>query len=346
MVRQRGQGKSGPAKKKDMGGPPTPFKRPPEVLQPFIDTLDEKHVYVTHIDGHPRDFKRKIFAVPVLMNVVIAALFLFRLYYILPYYLQIFASVLGYPNETTMVVDEMEWSEIVPEVGVRAFSFMLDFLLFAFIWTWPVDFCLAQDHGNPVMWRWSVGFRDHEVVVRRSRKWDASMGNVIDDAGAKSLFMSRVSTATAPMLVNEKTGYLLMDADWDLDWAAMVDATTMVDKKMAAIEAFKTVVLVFHEEHGWLCVNMKAGENVEEDDRRRQVFAFRDALAAVGKEDLFYRWIEIIQFESSQPGGFTPEKQEQVAQQIRDMFDKQGINFDEFWKESVGQEGISINSPM
>ncbi|KAI1371631.1 hypothetical protein F4677DRAFT_435242 [Hypoxylon crocopeplum] len=336
MARQRGSAKTGAAKKKDVGGPPAPFKRPPEVLQPLVDTLDEKHVYLTHIDSQPADFKRKIFVVPVLMNVGIAALFVYRTYYILPYYLAIFASVLGYPNETTMVVDEMDWREIGFEVGTRTFSFMLDFLLFMFLWAWPVEFSLAQDHGNPVAWRWSVGFRDREVVVRRSRKWDQTKGDVVNDAGSKSLFMSRVGAATAPMLVNEKTGYLLMNADWDLDWAAMVDATTMVDKKMAAIEAFKTVILVFHEEYGWLCVDTKAGESAEEDEKRRQVFAFRDALAAVGKEDLFYRWIEVVQFESSQPGGFDPEKQEQVAQQIRDMFEKQGINFDEFWKESVG----------
>ncbi|KAI0836190.1 hypothetical protein F5Y06DRAFT_274430 [Hypoxylon sp. FL0890] len=343
MVRQRGPAKSGGAKKKD-GGPPAPFKRPPEVLQPFIETLDEKHVYITHIDSHPPDFKRQIFTVPLLMNVAIAALLIYRLYYILPYYFQIVVSVLGYPNETTMVVDEMDWSEIAVEVGKRTFSFMLDFILYVFISPWPVNFFLAQD-GNPAVWRRKVGFRAREVVVRRSKRWDETKGDVVNDSTAKSLFTGRIGVATSPMLINEKTGYLLMNADWDLDWAAMVDATTMVDKKMAAIEAFKLVVLFYHEEYGWLCVDMKLGENAQEDERRRQVFAFRDALAAVDKEDLFYRWIEIIQFESSQPGGFGPEKQEQVAKQIREMFDKQGINFDEFWKESVGGE-ITINGPM
>ncbi|KAI1458637.1 hypothetical protein F4805DRAFT_120417 [Annulohypoxylon moriforme] len=336
MVRQRGQGRSRPAKKD--GGPPAPFKRPPEVLQPLLETLSEKHVYITHVDTQPADFKRKIFAVPVLMNLGLVALFAYRVYYILPYYLQILASVLGYPNETTMVVDEMEWDEIVPEVAKRTFSFFLDFLLYVFIGPWPINFFFAQEDGNPVIWRWNIGFRDREIVVRRSRRWDETKGDVVNDDSAKSLFMSRIGAATSPMLLNEKTGYLLMSADWDLDWAAMVDATTMVDKKMAAIEAFKIVVLVHHEEYGWLCVDMKVGENAEEDDRRRQVFAFRDALAAINKEDLFYRWIEIIQFESTQPGGFGPEKQEQVAKQIREMFEKQGIDFDQFWKESVGQD--------
>ncbi|KAI1401005.1 hypothetical protein F4819DRAFT_487069 [Hypoxylon fuscum] len=340
MARQRfpsGKPKLGPAKSKKDDGPPAPFKRPPEVLQPFVDTLDERHVYITHVDNKPADFKRKIFAVPVLMNLALALLFAYRAYYILPYYLQILASVLGYPNETTMVVAEMEWADIAPEVAVRALSFMLDFVLVVFVWPWPFDFCLAQEHGNPVAWRWRVGFRDREVVVRRSRKWDEAKGDVVHDAGQASLLMSRIGPATSPLLVAEKTGYLLMSKEWDLDWAAMVDAHTMVDRKMAAIEAFKTVILVFHEEYGWLCVDTKLNEGAEEDEKRRHVFAFRDALAAVGKEDLFYRWIEIIQYESTQPSGFGPEKQEQVAKQIRDLFDKEGINFDKLWNESVGE---------
>ncbi|OTB12547.1 hypothetical protein K445DRAFT_320985 [Daldinia sp. EC12] len=342
MARQRGQGKSSSTTtKKKNAGPPAPFKKPPEVLQPFLETLDEKCVYITHIDSHPRDFKQKIFFVPTLMNIALTAALLYRIWYIGPYYLRIFVSVLGYPNETTMVVDEMEWNEIIPEVAVRAFNFMLDFLLFVFVWSWPFDFVIGGEHGSPIMWRWHVGFRDREVVVRRSRKWVEAAGDFVNDEGARSLFMSRIGMATSPMLINEKTGYLLMTADWDLDWAAMVDANDMVDEKMAAIEAFKLVVLLFHEEYGWLCVDTKTGENGEEDERRRQVFAFRDALAAVGKEALFYRWIEIVQFETSRPGGFTPDKQEKAAQEIRDLFSKEGINFDEFWKESVGQEGLA-----
>ena len=81
---------------------------------------------------------------------------------------------------------------------------------------------------------------------------------------------------------------------------------TSGDTGSAAIEAFRNVVLVFHEEFGWLSVDLKLGDNAEEDERRRQVFAFRDALAALGKEELFYRWIEIVQFETSQPNGFGP----------------------------------------
>jgi hypothetical protein len=338
MVRQRNTAtKTGPSSGSG-SGPPAPFKEPPEVLQPFVETLDDRHVYITHIDNKPADFKRRMFLVPVAMNLAIAALFLWRLWYITPYYLRVLVSVLGYPNEMTIVPAEMTWEELIPELGRRSGTFILDFLLFVFLWPWPVQFAMAQENGNPVEWRWQVGFRDREVVVRRSRSWDESIRDVVHNNEGRSLFMSHVGMATAPMLLNEKTGYLLMNKEWDLDWKGMVDATTMVDKKMAAIEAFKSVVLVHHSEYGWLSVDLRQKDNAEEEERRQQIFAFRDALSALGKEDLFYRWIEIVQFESSQPGGFTKEKQVQVADQIREMFDKQGVNFDQLWKEAVGTD--------
>ncbi|MBE3049099.1 hypothetical protein IMZ48_42680, partial [Candidatus Bathyarchaeota archaeon] len=57
--------------------------------------------------------------------------------------------------------------------------------------------------------------------------------------------------------------------------------------------------------------------------------------------DLFYRWIEIVQFESTKPGGFGDDRQVEVAKKIRDMFREEGINFDELWMESVGTEDIA-----
>ncbi|KAI0402279.1 hypothetical protein F4802DRAFT_608790 [Xylaria palmicola] len=345
MARQRKAAKTAsaqPAIRRD-GGPPVPYKRPPDVLRPIIDTLDERCVYIMHVDHKPRAFKRKIFMVPVALNLAIAALFAWRVYYVAPYYFSLLASAAGHWNETTMFVEEMTWEEIVPEVGRRALTFMLDTLLTFFLWPWPVEFCLGQRHGNPVAWRRAVGFRDREVVVRRSRKWSETLGDVVNDGedgtnAARSFFLARVHAAAAPMVLGEKTGYVLMDGDWDLDWAAMVDATAMVDRGMAAVEAFTLVVLRYQEEWGWLAVDLRGQEAAQVDGRRRQVLLFRDALASLGKEDLFYRWIEVVQFESSQPGGFGPEKQDRAAAQIRELFLKEGIDFDQLWKDSVGTD--------
>ena len=112
-------------------------------------------------------------------------------------------------------------------------------------------------------------------------------------------------------------------------------------EKTAVLDAFRLLVLLYHSEHGWIVVDTNIGVNAKEDERRRQVFAFKDSLAAIDKEDLFYRWIEIIQFESSQPGGFGEEKQVEVAQKIRDLFQENDVDFDKLWKESVGTDNLA-----
>lgn len=330
--------------------PPKPFKRAPEVLAPFYASLSPAHVYIAHIDSKPADFKRKIFLVPVAINIAIALIFTWRVYYVSPWYFALLASGLGHPNETTVAASESSWGAIAKIIARRAFTFLLDFLLFVFVWPWPVEFCFGRTHGSPAQWRWNVGFRNKEIYVRRSRPtWDGKVREAVKgtDFEARTQLMTNIGVAVNPMLLNEKTGYLTMNNEWDLDWAAMVDAARLVDKNTVALDAFKLMVLVHHETLGWLSLDLKETrgdsepDDVPIDERRTQVFAFRDALAAAGKEDLFYRWIEIVQFESSQPGGFGPEKQTEVAQKIRDLFQEQGVDFDEFWKESVGSDGLA-----
>ncbi|KAK9776175.1 hypothetical protein AB5N19_14539 [Seiridium cardinale] len=340
MAKQRKGGGKVSAPKKKGSGPPAPFKAPPEVLQPLIETLDEKHVYILHIDSKPVDLKRKVFVVPVLMNLAIAALFAWRMYAILPWYLRVFTSTLGYANETTMIAAETEWDELLPEIARRSGQFMFDLMLYVFVWPWPYEFALGWEHANPVAWRWNVGFRDKEIIARRSRTWDKGVKDVINDKNSKEIFMATVGMATSSTLLQEKTGYLLLNKAWNLDWGVMIDAATMVDRKMAALEAFTLVVLVHHGDYGWMVVDHKIGETDGEDERRKQVFLFKDALSALGKEDLFFRWIEVVQFEASQPGGFSAERQEVVAKQVRELFQKDGVDFDQLWKDSVGTDGI------
>jgi len=122
----------------------------------------------------------------------------------------------------------------------------------------------------------------------------------------------------------------------------MCQATSLVDKKALALDAFRLVVLLHSKEHGWICLDTRKTENSAEDERRRQVFAFRDALASAGKEDLFYRWIEMVQFEATQPGGLGSEKQADVARKVRELFHASGIDFDQFWRENVGSEIVGI----
>lgn len=318
------------------GSPPAPFKHPPEVLKPFIENLSKKHVYITHIDAKPSSFKRNIFLVPVAMNIAVVALFVFRVYWIMPWYIDIFMSGLGHPNKTTFPIEDSTWGELAFEGLKRGFTMFFDFLLIVFVWPWPVEFVAGQAHGNPAKWRLSVGFREKEIYVRRSRDWDTVLGDIFKDDDSRRIITAYIQQATSPMLQEQKTGYLLMNGQWNLDWDVMIQAHKLVDKKEIALEAFRNAVLVHHEDYGWLCYDVKTGVSAQEDEKRRQVFAFRDALVAMGKENLFYRWVEIVQYEATQPGGFGPQKQEEAAKKIREMFQKEDIDFDDLWKQTVG----------
>ncbi|KAK0725313.1 hypothetical protein B0H67DRAFT_482084 [Lasiosphaeris hirsuta] len=319
-----------------------PFQPAPVSLAPFYTSLSKKHVYIVHIDPRPVAFKRKIFLVPSVMNIFIALLFVWRAWYILPYYLELLASTLGYPNATTLRAADLSYGELIGVILRRGFTFLLDFVLVVFVWPWPAEFVIGgtTTSGSPVGWRWAVGFREREVYVRRSRKWDREIGDVATAAaegtGNRAEFWERVRTATTPMLLQQKTGYLLMDGFWDLDWNAMVLATKLADDKIFSLDELETVVLLYSKQHGWVCIDQSEGVSAKEDERRKQVFAFRDALASMGKEDLFFRWIEIVQYETSQPGGFGGEKQVAVAEQIRELFRAGGVDFDKVWGEVIG----------
>jgi len=322
---------------------PKPFKPAPASLEPLYTHLDKHHTYLAHIDPRPRGFKRKIFAVPAAMNLAVALLFAWRMYAVLPYYLKLFASTLGYPNELTLRASELEWTPLVYVVMRRSFSFLLDFLLFVFVWPWPWEFVVggSNSHGSPIGWRWMNGFRDQEIYVRHSRHWYRELGDdLFSSEGSikRNEFWSRVGDATNPLLLQQKTGYLLMDGFWDLDWDAMVLATSLVDRKVVPLDEFSEPLVLLHShKYGWVTIDRGETKSVGEEERRKQVFAFRDALADLGKEDLFFRWIEIVQFETSKPGGFGAERQHEVAQQIRELFSKNGVDFDACWGEAVAK---------
>ena len=196
--------------------------------------------------------------------------------------------------------------------------------------------------GNPLFWRIGVGFRDQEVAVRRSRRWDLQIGNFLNEENeGRELLLENIRKAVDPMWMNEKTAYLMLNKEWDLDWRAMVKATKLVDKKEIALEDFRTTILIFHKSFGWLALETAGvGGSAQEEEGRIKIIAFKDELTAMGKENLFFRWIELIQFESSQPGGFGPERQKIAMAKAREMFEAQGVDFDKFWDKIGGMRGL------
>ncbi|CAL3971603.1 hypothetical protein PZA11_004936 [Diplocarpon coronariae] len=321
--------------------PPPPFRRAPARLTPFLSELAKPHVYITHVDTKPREFKRKIFLVPALMNAVIGGLIVWRIRAVGPYYLKICFSLMGRRNETTIDTAQMALRDSLLEILRRFAVFMVDLFIYVLFWPWPRAFFTGRIIGNPVAWRFAVGFRPQEIIVRRSRKWDRLIGNVLEQGPVQQELFDIIRRAVDPVWMAEKTGYLMLSREWDLDWKTMITATRLADTGTLSIQDFRTTILVHSEDFGWMVIERAdAGGSAAEQQGREKIVAFKDELTALGKENLFFKWIELVQYESSRPGGFTPDKQVDTIAQAREMFEAQGVDFDKFWAKIGGMEGM------
>ena len=230
--------------------------------------------------------------------------------------------------------------------------FLLDWALVRFALPWPVTFLLERPE-NPVSWRWKCGFREREVYVRVSRNWGVEelVGDGRKGKGGKDgeemqsvCWQEKVMPAVERAYVRSKTGYMMMDQNWDLDFGAMVTAMKSIDSGKVDSDQFEKSVLCYGgPEIGWLVWEvwkLDEEQSVDQEEARKNIVAFKDRLTAMGKESLFFRWIEIVQYESSQPGGFTNARQTAAVNQARELFQGQGIDFDEFVGDIGGKEGL------
>ena len=196
-------------------------------------------------------------------------------------------SSLGHPNEYTIRIKESSWGEIVRVVVWRAVHFLIDWVLVRIVAPWSYSFFLERP-GSPVLWRWRVGFRDSEVYVRVSRGWgkeDLLGASKEDDkrGGDSPFFKVRILPALDKERVRAKTGYLLMDGDWDLDFAVMTEVTRLVDKGVLQEEQLEKSVLVWcgDEEEGqgqwviWECWKLDEGAEAEQ---RKKIIVFKVSL--------------------------------------------------------------------
>ncbi|KAF2148202.1 hypothetical protein K461DRAFT_232597 [Myriangium duriaei CBS 260.36] len=320
--------------------PPVPFTPAPDRLAPFLTNLDPSKVYITHIDRFPAAFKKQIFAVPVILNLFIFAALAWRAYAMIPWYGNVLNLFVG--NFSTLAVDRDAHSKLGLAWIVlrRSLNFMLDFVLVRFVAAWPYSFFL-ESPCSPVGWRWRVGFRDNEIVVRESRRWGGKelLGGV--KTGQDSpFFKTRLLPAIDRRWIREKSGYMMMNSDWDLDFYAMVMANRFVSLKELTLNDFEKTVLAHKEGMGWVAWRVhELDKSGDEEEQRKKIVMLKDKLTAMGKESLFFRWIEIVQYESGKPGEFDRKRQEQTMEIIKSEFEKQGVDFEKLAQEVGGIEG-------
>ncbi|KAL1987906.1 hypothetical protein VTN96DRAFT_1890 [Rasamsonia emersonii] len=318
--------------------PLTPFVKAPSILEPFLEPLSTQEIYLIHIDTHPPDFKKQLFIVPVLLNTAILLLVAYRVYKGAFVYPALVATALGFTTSMSVDTSVISWNEFWGHILRRTVMFAIDYFLVTLFLGWPIRFI-----RGPVKWRRAIGFRDREVVVRQSRKpWSQKLVRnrwIYDD---EKTVREKVVPAVSPERV-KKSGFLLVDANWDLDYDAMVRAHRLIDLTRKGegiqLDEFRTAVLVHTDDDGWLIWRVADEESKAKEQQRDKILAFRKKLASMGKEDLFFRWVEMIQFESTQPGGFTPERQRSAMLKAKEMFEAENVDFSRFWQEVGGMEG-------
>lgn len=342
-------------------GPLPPFTRIPDSLKTFVEPLSPSEVYLIHVDNSPHDLKRQTFVVPLIMNVLIAVGLAARIYMVRYFYPALLLTFVGLTSSTTLDSTEMAWLDMGKIILYRTANVVLDYFLIIIFLPWPIRFVLG-----PVKWRRALGFRGHEIIVRRSQRiWSRTLVRnrwIRDDEANRD----KIVAAVTPERIS-KPGYMLVDADWDLDYSAMIRAHDLVDptltlkkkgKNAVPLEEFRTAVLVNTDSHGWLIWRVGDEDsttsstsasasttnpegNGQMTEQRDQLLAFREKLAEMGKEDLFFRWVEIIQYESTRPGGFTVERQQDAMVQAKKLFEDGGVDFSKLWRDVGGLEGFT-----
>ena len=225
------------------------------------------------------------------MNVAFVALLIWRASIALPFYFSLLKSLAGvdtiihdgygdgsgYGANTNININinikTLTWYKGIVLTVQRTAIFFFDFVLARFIVLWPVEFFFGRPE-NPVSWRWKVGLRDEEIVVRKSRGWEgglrggwmvgeeekgverkgernkAEMGPMRDPETetektvGEEVYTERIKPAIDPEWLENKTGYLMLDKNWDLDFGGMVAAHRAIDQGKATINDFDMAVIV------------------------------------------------------------------------------------------------------
>jgi hypothetical protein len=313
-----------------------------------VAPLSPKHVYLVHLDRYPKGHKRLIFIIYILSNLAITATILYRVYLGYFTYSNLLLAILRHSGPASVDPSAESWRSIFRILGHRTLTFLVDYLLLTLFLPWPIGFWLG-----PTRWRRRIGFQATEIIVRRSRSWSEILEPgtwICDDEPA---LKERILPAITSLRL-QKTGHLLVDADWDLDFPVMIRAHELVGKNKLQYEDFQISVLAYGgNDKGWLIwlVGDERGSpegpessqsSLSSLSSRNEIIAFKDKLTSMGKEDIFFRWVELIQYESTWPGGFTPDRQQSTMRQVKQVFEESGVDFEKFWADVGGMEGISL----
>jgi hypothetical protein len=328
---------------------PSPFRPVPSSLQPFVSTLPTDHFYITHLDQNAVSVKKQAFLVPSVLNILIVGVLCLRVYYVAPIYLGLILTLFNY--ETPYHVDPSGASagDIMSTVASRTFLMMVDYAMFWVLGSWPRQFLLGGASNRfvgPLGWKMNVGFQETEAVVRRGRKWDIAVVEGVDESQRSwdvndELTIKIKVEAAMRRNYTSKTALSLLDKDWDLDYHAMSDAHHLAEDGKVKLDDLQELGLIYYHKQ-WLVWHIHEAHEVPLSDLAadEKVRNFREKLKALGCESVFYRWIEIIQYETNQPGGFLEGRQGEAMRELQRMLESKGVDYGGFLGDIGGTKGL------
>lgn len=184
-------------------------------------------------------------------------------------------------------------------------------------------------------------------MVRRSRRWgEGVVGEDEEVLGEGKLgsraFEERVIPGMDAVWVRGRSGMAMLDKNWDLWFQGMVDAHSLVQNGKIQMEAFGGRMVAVHtEEKGWLVWQVE--ENDDGGPARRKIQLVKERLDALGKESLFWNWVELVQFETDQTKqgeNSMGSAREDVMKRGKQLFEAYGVDFEDFWRGVGGMEDM------
>lgn len=307
--------------------PVDPFQVVLPELERICDILDKDKIYISHIDETPIDLKRRVFMVPVWMNAFFALGLLVRLYYAIPFYCSFIISYFGRQGDPWIEADKLQWLEFMSLVISRLAIVAFDMFLSTKVISWPVAFCFGAP-ASPVNWRMAVGFQEKEIIIRRSRSFheDFKSSRTTNDLLTVKIF----ATEALDNQSIQKTAYtMIADKRWDLDFAAMIEAHEVLAKsKGLSISWLDRKVLAHNSrDDRWQIWHLDGKSQEMPLPEHDNVARLEKYLRQKRRETLFYRYIELVQYETSLSDANTHKRRHAMIQQLEEEFAKAQLNF-------------------
>ncbi|KKY26752.1 hypothetical protein UCRPC4_g01443 [Phaeomoniella chlamydospora] len=312
---------------------PKSFVQAPEKFAPFLDSLPKDGFYLTHIDRTSKEEKRQLFMGPALLNLGFTILLAARVYYAVPQYISLLSVFLGFDSEARVDTEKIPAFDLASLLLRRSGILIFDYALYTLLGKWIVRFITEE-----TSWRWSIGFRPEEIVVRVSKRWHKGLSVKWSPEDERQIG-EKVSSAFSFARL-QKSALQLVDASFVLETNAMVLATDLVDEGKLDLSDFDRAVF-FHYPlaGGWIlwCLAEPPSISKDQDDNLSRL---RKNLTSKGKEDLFYRYVEIVQYEASRPGDFAVGYQRRAWEEAKKAFASQGVDLNEVKKEMGGGKSM------